>query len=264
MEIMNNDILLEEIFCLQYEMKALSDITLRKESERWIPGFLYKVTEEEHLDRYNFISKYVKDKNVLDIACGSGFGSYTMATTGEAKKVIGVDLDKDAIRYANHKFQNEKIKRFAEDAVKFRYSEKFDCAVSFETIEHIPNYLDFINNLYNNLKVDGQLIISTPIRATTTDKPINPYHVIEWSFQDFLKLLEPLFLVEKIFVQNISLHTEYYAKRTLLQRIKDKLRGIPPKMNSKIEYHNGIFEDYSKFDMSKIETGYVICVCKKK
>lgn len=264
MEIINDNILKEEIFCLQYEMKALADIAIRKESERWIPGFLYKVTEEEHLERYDFVSKYVKDKTVLDIACGSGFGSYIMATKGRAKHVIGVDLDKDAIRYGKHKFQNKKIERFADNAVEFQYSEKFDCAVSFETIEHIPNYLDFLNNLHHNLHTEGQLIISTPVRAKTTHKPINPYHVIEWSFEDFLKLLEPLFSVDKILVQNINLNIDYFAKRTLIRRVKDKLKGVPPAINTRNEYHSGIFEDYSKFDMSKIDSGYIICICKKK
>ena len=79
-------------------------------------------------------SNLTKDKNILDIACGSGFGSYIIATDGKAKQVIGVDLDNDAIRYANHKFHHDNIKRFVGDAVKFKYKEKFDIIISFETI----------------------------------------------------------------------------------------------------------------------------------
>ena len=135
---METNSLLEDIFCLKYEMKALSDITLRRESERWIPGFLYKVTEEEHLDRYNYIINLTADKNILDIACGSGFGSYIIATEGNAKQVIGVDLDNDAIRYANHKFQHNKIKRFAEDAVP-RRQVQYSC--DFRVVDYVESHL---------------------------------------------------------------------------------------------------------------------------
>lgn len=261
---MDTNPLLEEIFCLNYEIKALADITLRKESERWIPGFLYKTTEEEHLDRYNYIKDFIKDKNVLDIACGSGFGSYIMATEGQAKMVIGVDLDNDAIRYANHKFQHNKIKRYVGDAVKFKSNEKFDFVVSFETIEHIPNYKEFLKNLHENLHENGQLIISTPIRSLTTHKPLNPYHVIEWSYQDFTKLLNEYFNIETNILQNICLNVNFYQKRSLFKRVLDKIKKIPPKWNNKKEYHKGLIHDFENLDLSKLESGYLICICNKK
>lgn len=261
---METNSLLEDIFCLNYEMKALSDITLRKESERWIPGFLYKVTEEEHLDRYNYIINLTKDKKVLDIACGSGFGSYIIATEGNAKYVIGVDLDNNAIRYANHKFQHDKIKRFVGDAVKFKYEEKFDIIISFETIEHIPDYKGFINNLHDNLNENGKLVISTPIIPFTTDKPINPYHVIEWSYQDFTILLSEHFNIEEIILQNICLKTNRFEKRGLFKKIKDKIRRTFLNSKSRIEYHNGLIYDFKNIDLSKLASGYVICICNKK
>lgn len=261
---METNSILEDIFCLNYEMKALSDITLRKESERWIPSFLYKTTEEEHLDRYNYIKDFVKDKNVLDIACGSGYGSYLMATEGNANLVIGVDLDNNAIRYANHKFQHNKIKRFVGDAVNFRYNENFDFIISFETIEHIPDYKGFINNLSENLHENGKLVISTPIRLFTTNKPINPYHVIEWSYEDFIKLLSDHFNIEKTIMQNISLKINYFEKRSILKRLIDKIKGTQPKTITKTEFHNGLIHDFKNIDLSKLESGYVICICNKK
>jgi 2-polyprenyl-3-methyl-5-hydroxy-6-metoxy-1,4-benzoquinol methylase len=261
---METNSLLEDIFCLKYEMKALSDITLRRESERWIPGFLYKVTEEEHLDRYNYIINLTADKNILDIACGSGFGSYIIATEGNAKQVIGVDLDNDAIRYANHKFQHNKIKRFAEDAVKFKYKEKFDVIISFETIEHIQDYTAFINNLYDNLNENGKLVISTPIIPCTTNKPINPYHVIEWSYQDFTKLLSVHFNIEQIILQNICINTNHFEKRSLIKKIKNKITRIFIKSKSGVEYHKGLIHDVKNIDFSKLTSGYVICICNKK
>ncbi len=263
MEITNTKYFEEEIFSLNYEIKALSEITLRNESERWIPGFLYKVTEEEHLARYDFAKKFVDNKNVLDIACGSGFGSYILATQGNAKKVIGVDLDKNAIRYGNHRFKNNKITRFVEDAVKFKYSEKFDCIISFETVEHIEKYENFLNNLNDNLSSDGTLIISTPIRKETSTNLENPYHVIEWSINDFILLLEKNFIVEKTLYQNISTKETYYEKRSLKRRAFDYLRRFTPVRKTNTTITQGITDNPLKLDLKNLESGYIICVCKK-
>lgn len=264
MEVTNTKYFEEEIFSLNYEVKALSEITLRNESERWIPGFLYKVTEDEHLARYEFAKQFVYNKNVLDIACGSGYGSYILATQGEAKKVIGVDLDKNAIRYGNHRFANSKITRFADDAVKFKYSEKFDYIISFETVEHIPNYKDFLINLHDNLEKDGTLIISTPVRAETSTNLENPYHVIEWSINDFISLLEDNFVVERRLYQNITLKESYFEKRGIKKKSIDFIKRIKPVLKYKNSYIEGITEDFSKLELEKLYSGYIICVCKKK
>ena len=45
----------------------------------------------EHLIRYFFASQFVKDKVVLDLGCGTGYGSYIFSLGG-ARKVIGICL----------------------------------------------------------------------------------------------------------------------------------------------------------------------------
>ena len=43
----------EEIFCLKFELNALSEVLINGSSERWVPGFSLPHVEKEHLDRYN-------------------------------------------------------------------------------------------------------------------------------------------------------------------------------------------------------------------
>jgi 2-polyprenyl-3-methyl-5-hydroxy-6-metoxy-1,4-benzoquinol methylase len=45
----------------------------------------------EHLHRYAIARDYVKDKIVLDIACGEGYGSNLLAENATA--VTGIDID---------------------------------------------------------------------------------------------------------------------------------------------------------------------------
>ena len=47
-----------------------------------------------HIARYEFAQKYVKDKNVIDVACGSGYGSRILKEGG-ANKIIGIDSSHD-------------------------------------------------------------------------------------------------------------------------------------------------------------------------
>jgi len=42
---------------------------------------------KEHIDRYIFAKKYVNGKVVLDIACGTGYGSLELAKAG-AKRLL--------------------------------------------------------------------------------------------------------------------------------------------------------------------------------
>lgn len=258
---MDNENNQNQIFCLNYELKTLSDLLIRKKAERWVYGFMDSLTESEHLDRYKFLLDQVSGKNVLDLACGSGYGSYLLAKDGMAKQVIGIDIDKDAIEYGKIKYPAENIKRLVENGINYKGAEQFDIIVSFETIEHIPDYLSFIDNLYNNLIDGGYLYISTPITLETNKSPKNPYHHIEWSFYDFHKLFIKRFEIEKIFLQNVSIIINEWKVPSFFKKIKNRI--IEDKKIYSLK--GGNFELYNnQYDMNNCEMGYQMLVLKKK
>lgn len=249
---MTNELIQEELFCLKFENKALADIYFRDEAERWVYSYMHDITEKEHLDRYNFVKEIAKDKRVLDIACGCGYGSYLIAKEGNAKHVEGVDLNEDSIRYGNHRFGEPNIVRSVGDAQEFIKEEEFDFIVSFETIEHLPKYDQFLFNMSKSLKEDGSFFVSTPIVKQTHTNSKNPYHVIEWSFDDFHKLIEKYFNIEAIYLQNI----EFKKKKTFFGKLFQK---------KKDKYHKIEFEKYTQqCDIDKIKEGYQMLVCSKK
>src|SRR5208282_5082698 len=65
-----------------------------------------QVLKDEHITRYKFAVPYVKEKRVLDIACGSGYGSSLLAET--AATVNGRDLSPEAIEYCKNRFQSQR------------------------------------------------------------------------------------------------------------------------------------------------------------
>lgn len=253
-----NDKIIDELFCLNFELKMLSEQSLYRESERWVKGFTYKEVEKSHLDRYFLACKYAEGKNILDIACGSGYGDYLLINEGHAKSVTGVDLNNDAIRYGNIRYFNTNITRIVADATQFSSSKKFDFIISYETIEHIPNYMDFLVNLNQNLNEDGLLIISTPISRYTTKNTDNPYHVIEWSFSDFHNLVSQHFTIYKIFVQDIIIERKEYRPTILDNRFYNRVFPKKPSI-----YLEGIREYKEQFDMRKCISGFQILILKK-
>jgi 2-polyprenyl-3-methyl-5-hydroxy-6-metoxy-1,4-benzoquinol methylase len=193
----------DEQFCLSFELEALAEHIISKNTGRWIPGFTDRIVDMAHESRYKWVSQYVLDKNVLDIACGSGKGSYIIATEGKAKIVQAVDIDEKAIRYASIRHKQGSIIYNVCDAECFDSNVKYDVIVSFETIEHIKNMHKFLSNINNILNKDGNLFISTPISIYDVDEnPANSYHVREWGFRKFQEIISKYFNITNIFIQS--------------------------------------------------------------
>jgi 2-polyprenyl-3-methyl-5-hydroxy-6-metoxy-1,4-benzoquinol methylase len=85
----------------------------------------------------------------------------------------------------------------------------FDAIISFEGIEHIKNAKAFLAGAKKLLKKGGKLIISTPRKPHGS-----PYHLREYSLDEFSAILETEFVIEGMFGQ---IYTDIFelAKRTV-------------------------------------------------
>jgi len=159
----------------------------------------------EHLVRYQLASSFVKGKRVLDIACGSGYGSKMLAEAG-AEKVIAMDASAAAIKSAKKNFFRDNIEYRAGDAENIGLEENtIDVAVSFETIEHLKNADKFLKELSRVVKDDGVVMISTPNKAVSGQ--INPYHHKEYTKEEFTDALSRYFPQLKIVKQYNAIST---------------------------------------------------------
>src|SRR3990170_3353511 len=109
--------------------------TLSEQVDPHKKGFFQNRFVEDSLGRYKFASRYIKNKTVLDIACGEGYGSHLLSRT--AHKVVGVDVASDVVKHAIKKYcpsDNTHIEFVCADAISFlvKTNRKFDVIISFE------------------------------------------------------------------------------------------------------------------------------------
>jgi SAM-dependent methyltransferase len=153
-----------------------------------------------HLKRYLFAQPYCVDKIVLDAACGVGYGSAELGRA--AKHVVGVDVDESAIAYARSRYAGGNVEFEVMDVSALRLGDaSFDVVVSFETIEHLADRSAFLREVTRVLRTSGTFVVSTPNVPRTTERPDNPFHRVEYSREDFERLLGERFANVEIFGQ---------------------------------------------------------------
>jgi 2-polyprenyl-3-methyl-5-hydroxy-6-metoxy-1,4-benzoquinol methylase len=169
---------------------------LKDTGERVIPEFMDSLNKLllEHVARYQFALPYVSGR-VLDLSCGSGFGTHLIAK--EAKyiidEVVGIDIDEEIITYARGKYYHPKSSFVVADATDEKLPEKlglFDCIISFETIEHIEEEEKLVNNYYDLLKPGGKLIVSTPFGKGRGIPCGQDFHVHQLTPEEFFNLFD--------------------------------------------------------------------------
>lgn len=209
--------------------------------ERVVPGITPPEIYKEHIDRYIFAATMTEDKDVLDVACGTGYGAGYLVEMG-ARRAIGVDCSKEAIDYAHDCYGDRRTTVFlCADALKLPFCDRaFDIVVSFETLEHISAYRKFLAECRRVLRDGGTLVCSTPNRrifSPDIKKPLNPFHVKEFWPEEFLELLSRYFI-------DISLYGQ--CDVTLADNSVERDRGV-----------------HEFIDNEHISSGYIIAVARK-
>lgn len=156
-----------------------------------------------HIDRYRLACEYTEDKIVLDCASGTGYGANELKVFGRAKYVIGIEYDKEAVEYANNLYASDSVS-FKEGSILNLPLEdnSIDIFTSFETIEHIENEKQQLEEVKRVLKPNGLYILSTP---NDWDNKNNPYHVRSYTYHSLQKALQDFDII-KIYNQISGSH----------------------------------------------------------
>jgi SAM-dependent methyltransferase len=173
--------------------------------ERFLPGACGEIWYE-HWHRYHFAAKLIAGRRVLDVACGAGYGSALLAR--QARHVVGADISAESIEYARALYA-------AASNLEFRQAEcaalpfpdaAIDAVVSFETIEHIEEQAQFLDEVRRVLRPDGLLVLSSPNKLEYSDRRgfTNPYHLRELYRDALASLLAPRFPHATWFGQRMS------------------------------------------------------------
>ncbi len=131
----------------------------------WNPDGALKTLHDINPVRLAYIDRQasLKSKTVLDIGCGGGILSESMATTGA--RVTGIDASEENIAIANEHAQQSGldilyINSSAEEFMTAN-SEQFDVVTCMELLEHVPDPKSLINACSSLVKPGGHVIFST-------------------------------------------------------------------------------------------------------
>lgn len=173
--------------------------------ERFTPECVREIAYE-HWHRYAFAQPLICELEVLDIACGEGYGSAMLAES--AATVIGVDIDQASVDHATRRYgplhTNLRYERGSATAIPLA-DNSVDAVVSFETIEHIHEQQELLQEIARVLRDDGFLIISSPDRRMYSDVTgfVNEHHVKELYREEFEALLDKNFPRYAMFGQKL-------------------------------------------------------------
>jgi len=150
-------------------MMNVEEAELNKFSELahkwWDKNSEFKPLHDINPLRLNYIDQAIslKDKIVLDVGCGGGILSESMAELGA--KVTGIDLGEKALNVAKlHSLEsgvNVDYQYISVEALAEQAPASFDVVTCLEMLEHVPNPASVVKACAKLVKPDGHVFFST-------------------------------------------------------------------------------------------------------
>ena len=111
--------------------------------------------------RYDLAARHASDKDVLEVACGTGVGLGLLARV--ARRTVAGDIDERNLAVARETYSlssNVELKQFDAQEMPFS-SASFDVVLLFEALYYIPSPDSFFCEARRVLRPGGMLLIST-------------------------------------------------------------------------------------------------------
>lgn len=185
------------------------------------------------LTRYDLARTFSKNKDVLEIACGSGVGLTYLGKV--AANLFAGDIDPGNVELAKQTIKDtNNIEVDIVDAHELNYpNESFDVVILFEAIYYLSDVNIFISEVTRVLKPNGRLIISTVNCEWPGFNP-SPYTVKYYSANELHSLLHNAGFSVKVlagFYDNIDSPVKRIIR--MIRQLASKLNLIPKTMKGK-------------------------------
>lgn len=208
-------------------------MTIDFKGERINPVSTDDRTFANHLARYEFAASVISSsssiRNVLDCACGAGYGTAYLSQRLTNISVTGSDISGDSIRTASELYDSYKCRFMIEDLRAPNDNTKYDCIVSFETLEHIDFPVTYFQKMRERLSDKGCLILSVPDKRSNIDSGYkNEFHLNEMYLEVLIHHLSNNF-------KSFSIKVQKQRKISKARRVVGKaLSSIAPIYKSKL------------------------------
>jgi SAM-dependent methyltransferase len=144
---------------------------------------------ERMLTRYHWARSFCQNREVLELACGSGQGLGYLAQA--AKRIVGGDYSGPLLRTAGNQYQGRiPLLRLDAQAIPFQ-DHSFDVVILYEAIYYLPDRQAFARECYRVLRHQGVLLLCTANKDLPDFNP-SPYSFFYPNPSDFVQLLSPL------------------------------------------------------------------------
>jgi 2-polyprenyl-3-methyl-5-hydroxy-6-metoxy-1,4-benzoquinol methylase len=145
---------------------------------------------QRHLVVYRWIADRCAGLDVVDMACGEGYGADVLAS--RAARVTGVDANPEAHEHAKAKYTRPGV-RFERDLID-SYQQPCDVVVFLQTIEHLEDpgsALDHFRGMAETVYVSTPNVLT--LAPEGAERSGNPWHVHEYRAEEFRALCEKHF-----------------------------------------------------------------------
>lgn len=235
---------------------------------------LAKNNKLEHLARYKMV-KPNKSGVVLDVGSAEGHGSEILAS--KFKKVIGIDISKDAVSRAKKFNRNTNVVFKIGSATDIPLkTNSIDSVAAFEVVEHIEDWKKFLSELHRVVRPGGRIYMSTPNKAVYnpwSKNPINPHHVFEWYIPEFKNALKKYFDIVEFYGQRTPVYNDHKIWKVMDPLLYALRNVISYKTNNsiKLKIINRIKPQLEESDIVFVKNNAMIkksrtmfAVCKNK
>ena len=158
-----------------------------------------------HVARYRFAIEQLGPPclDVLDIACGTGYGTHLLHIAGH--RAYGVDKDPSCIAYAQAAYPA--LEFSVQDSYTLTLPRRFGGLVCLETLEHLDRPEAAMAQIVKCLSPGAVAILSSPINRLGVTGPshTNRFHPHEFARDDFVTFVCDWFVEADFYHQEDAL-----------------------------------------------------------
>jgi len=202
-------------------------------------------------ERNNLISwaikRYAADcRNLLEVGCGTGFVLQRLAQDLPEASITGLEYYPDALPIAQERCPRAQLGQA--DITNLPYDAKFDVVGCFDVLEHIPDDLAALRNLYKVMRADGALFVTVPQHMWLwSDEDANAMHQRRYTRNELFSKAAAAGLKPFLISSYVSLPVPLMLLRKWRSRKNAATKGLnlsefklPPLINSTLRAVLGI------------------------